>query len=104
MLRSGQTRLYNRVAWASTYLRKAGLLESLGPGRFQLSDDARVVLASPPEAIDVAFPERQFPEVQAFRKTRSRVQGADEEPPAAYNSATGLGRRVQVSRTGYARP
>ena len=26
VLKSGQTRLYNRVAWTTTYLRKAGLI------------------------------------------------------------------------------
>ncbi len=31
LLKSGQTRLYNCVAWTSTYLRKAGLLDAL-PG------------------------------------------------------------------------
>jgi restriction system protein len=28
LLRSGQTRLYNRVGWTTTYLRKAGLLRA----------------------------------------------------------------------------
>jgi restriction system protein len=30
LLRSGQTRLYNRVGWATTYLKKAGLLKAVG--------------------------------------------------------------------------
>lgn len=46
LLRSGQTRIYNRVGWAKTYLKKAGLLRDLGPGRFQLTERGRDVLAS----------------------------------------------------------
>src|SRR5207302_6227103 len=47
-LQSRQTRLYNRVGWANTYLKKAGLLQAVGPGRFQLTDRGRDLLASPP--------------------------------------------------------
>src|SRR5881392_875116 len=56
LLKSGQPRLYNRVGWTSTYLKKAGLLQAVGPGRsgrFQLTDRGRDVLASCPAAIDV---------------------------------------------------
>src|SRR5262245_3618875 len=88
LLRSGQTRLYNRVAWATIYLRKAGLLEAAGRGRFQLTDRGRDVLASRPTAIDVAFLER-FPEFSEFRKGRSTRDVADEELPAIFNAADG---------------
>src|SRR5262249_1998602 len=81
VLPSGQPRLYNRVGWTTTYLKKAGLLQAVGPGRFQLTDRGRDVLASRPAAIDVAFLESQFPEFSEFRKARSRREAADEEPP-----------------------
>src|SRR5262245_49367480 len=45
LLKSGGTRLYNRVAWTSTYLRKAGLLRATAPGRFLITDRGREVLA-----------------------------------------------------------
>src|SRR5215469_2416676 len=51
----GQTRLYNRVGWASTYLKKAGLLQALAPGRFQLTDRGSDILSSQPASIDVPF-------------------------------------------------
>jgi hypothetical protein len=89
LLRSGQTRLYNRVGWTTTYLKKAGLLQAVGPGRFQLTDRGRDVLASRPAAIDVAFLETRFPEMSEFRKARSRREVADEEPPAIFNAADG---------------
>ena len=89
LLRSGQTRLYNRVGWTTTYLKKAGLLQAVGPGRFQLTDRGRDVLASRPAAIDVAFLESRFPEMSEFRKARSRGEVAGEEPPATFNTADG---------------
>ena len=89
LLQSGQTRLYNRVGWTTTYLKKAGLLQAVGPGRFQLTDRGRDVLASPPAAIDVAFLESRFPEMSEFRKARSRGEVAGEEPPATFNTADG---------------
>ena len=89
LLRSGQTRLYNRVGWTTTYLKKAGLLQAVGPGRFQLTDRGRDVLASRPAAIDVAFLESRFPEYLGVPKGRSRREVADEEPPAIFNAADG---------------
>ena len=89
LLRSGQPRLYNRVGWTKTYLKKAGLLQAVGPGRFQLTDRGRDVLASRPAAIDVAFLESWFPEMSEFRKARSKAEVAGEEPPATFNTADG---------------
>src|SRR5664280_655460 len=67
VLRSGQTRLYNRVGWTTTYLKKAGLLQATGPGRFQLTDRGRDLLVSQPATIDVAFLDSRFPEISEFR-------------------------------------
>jgi hypothetical protein len=89
LLRSGQTRLYNRVGWTTTYLKKAGLLRPVGPGRFQLTERGREVLASEPAAIDVAFLEGRFPEMSEFRKARSRGDVAGEEPPAIFSTTDG---------------
>ena len=83
LLRSGQTRLYNRVGWTATYLKKAGLLQAVGPGRFQVTDRGKDVLASGRVAIDIAFLESRFPEMSEFRKARSR----DEEPQRIINKA-----------------
>ena len=71
-LGSGQTRLHNRVGWATIYLKKAGLLRAIGPGRYQLTERGRKALASKPATIDVAFLESRFPEMSEFRKARSR--------------------------------
>ncbi len=87
VLLSGQSRLYNRIGWATTYLKKAGLLQRVAPGRFKVTDRGREVLASPPTTISVAFLESRFPEMVAFRKARSKVDVADVEP--SFNSADG---------------
>src|SRR5260221_12343529 len=53
LLQNGQPRFNNRVGWATTYLKKAGLLHAAGRGRFQLTDRGKDVLASGPGAIDI---------------------------------------------------
>jgi restriction system protein len=89
LLRSGQTRLYNRVGWTTTHLKKAGLLQSVGPGLFQLTDRGRDVVASRPTVVNMAFLESRFPEYLEFRKARSTREATDEEPPAIFNAADG---------------
>src|SRR5688572_1684094 len=56
LLPSGrQPRFNNRVGWASTYLRKAGLLRMVRRGTFQLTDRGRQVLDETPSTIDLKF-------------------------------------------------
>src|SRR6187431_131176 len=86
LLQNGQPRFNNRVGWATTYLKKAGLLQSVGRGLFQLSDRGREVLASDPHAIDVAFLESHFPEVAEFRKARPKTDIEGEDAPAEFKA------------------
>lgn len=76
-LASGQTTIYNRVAWASSYLRYAELLTATARGRFQITQRGREVLAALPERIDIPYL-LKFPEFKAFRESAGR-----ESPPAA---------------------
>lgn len=70
LLPSGrQARFANRVAWAKVYMQRGGLLTSPSLGQFQITDQGRDVLATPPEKIDIKFLER-FPK---FLEFRSRV-------------------------------
>ena len=55
LLRSGQTRLYNRIAWATTYLKKAGLLHAVARGQFQITDSGREFLVKCPAPIRCCF-------------------------------------------------
>ncbi len=78
MLPSGRsTTFYNRVAWAATYLRKAGLLNSGGRGLFQITKRGLEVVKNPPQKFDDEFLE-QYDEFVEFRARRDK--GDDETP------------------------
>lgn len=86
LLKSGQTRLYNRTAWCATYLRKAGLLEGIGPGRFQITQRGRDLLAENPRYLDIGFLTSRYPAMQEFRNSQLKAQRAADEPPAVFNA------------------
>lgn len=77
-LPSGQQFVFqNRVAWARTYLKKAGLISSPRRGCLRITDRGRSVLEGNPTSIDVGFLER-FPEFVAFKQLRR--DKPDESP------------------------
>jgi len=77
LLASGkQSRFDNRVGWARTYLKKAGLLESTGRGRFRITERGLHVLRDNPREISVRFL-KQFPEFLEFQSVSRR--GARDE-------------------------
>jgi restriction system protein len=70
LLPSGtQTRFYNRVTWATTYLSKSLLTEKTGRGRFKIAPRGIEVLKKNPPHIDNKFLE-QFPEYLAFKSKK----------------------------------
>lgn len=67
MLPSGrQTVFKNRVGWAKTYLKKAGLLDSLARATIVITEVGKKVIADNPEKIDAKYLER-FPSFAAFQ-------------------------------------
>lgn len=74
VMSSGQTVIYNRVAWACTYLRKAVLLETAGRGIYRVTSRGREVLASSPPRIDAAFL-RRFEEFVEFSGVKDESSG-----------------------------
>jgi restriction system protein len=77
LLPSGQQRVIdNRVGWARTYLKKAGLLESERRSYFRITPKGLEVLRENPPKVDVRFLER-FPEFIEFR-TR-KIKESEEE-------------------------
>ena len=68
-LASGQTRFYNRVMWAETYLVKSLLITKTGRARFVISNRGRSVLTENPPRIDLKYLER-FPEYLAFKSKK----------------------------------
>lgn len=92
LLSSGQTRIFNRVAWARTCLKAAGLLASPSRGVSVITDRGRGVLAEPPARIDIKFLDR-FPEFVEFRRPKAKAEAtaADDQsggtPEEAFESS-----------------
>ena len=73
LLPSGRvSKFRNRVEWARSYLRAAGLLQSAGRGVFRITDRGISILKEKPGRIDTKLLER-YPEFVAF-------QGRPAEP------------------------
>jgi restriction system protein len=64
----------NRVAWAKSHLKGAGLVESPRRGVYRLTERGKAVLAEDPPRLTIGYLNR-FPEYLAFRQGPSVVQG-----------------------------
>lgn len=72
LLPSGTQQTYkNRIAWANSYLKQAGLLKSSKRGYFQITQRGLNVLDSDPERINIKYL-NQFPEFVEFREKRHK--------------------------------
>jgi restriction system protein len=70
LLPSGNQGVFeNRVGWARTYLKKAGLLEYVRRGVLRITPRGQEVLAENPSAIDVKYLGK-FPEFLEFRQKK----------------------------------
>ena len=79
LLSSGQQAVFdNRVGWARTHLKKAGLVESLKRGFFQITTRGKDVLNQNIAAINVKFLGK-FPEYIEFRTTRKDNDKSEPE-------------------------
>jgi restriction system protein len=77
-LPSGQQTVFsNRVAWAKTHLKYAGLLENPSRGRVLISDLGRSVLKNRPQSIGVKFL-KQFSSYREFVGKSETKQSGDE--------------------------
>lgn len=87
LLPSGNQGIFeNRIGWARTYLKMAGLLVYVRRGVFQITQRGKEVLAEAPPRIDVKYLDR-FPEFQEFRQKRNKSQ-KQEKPPSLETSDT----------------
>jgi len=73
------TVLENRLAWARTYLKKAGLVEPVSRGQYRITQRGLDVLKSKPQKIDNAFL-RKFPEFSEFVRRQDIGRQAGAEP------------------------
>ena len=84
MLQSGQQPVFdNRVGWARTYLKKAGLMESTRRAYSRITERGLEILKENPERIDAKYLE-QFEEFKSFRALR-RMRGDEEPEQEAYS-------------------
>lgn len=87
LLPSGQQPIFdNRVGWARTYMKKAGLIESDKRGTQKISARGLEVLKQKPNRIDVTFLE-QYPEFMEFRTLRNAA-GEEETTPEPRGNKT----------------
>jgi restriction system protein len=86
LLPSGQQAVFNnRVAWAGTYLKKAGLLTAPRRGVFIITDRGKGVLARNPSKINLKLLE-QFPEFLAFKAKAKGLSEDDQVQPTVLNA------------------
>ncbi len=71
-----QTTMKNRIGWARTYMRKAGLLDLPERGYCQITEEGKKVLGEQLERIDIKFL-RQYPSFQDFVKPKESSSSAE---------------------------
>lgn len=78
MLPSGtQSTFGNRVGWAATYMKKAGLLEPTRRGYYQITARGRALLTKQPKVINVKLLEK-YPEFLEFKNLKgTRVRNGE---------------------------
>jgi restriction system protein len=83
MLPSGQqTVISNRVAWAKTYLKKAGLLANPVRGTVRITEEGKNTLAQKPAKIDNDFL-RKYGSFSEFYKKTTPVEAKEDHPDIA---------------------
>ena len=91
LLPSGVDRIFdNRIGWARTYLKKAGLIEYPKRGYFRITERGQNVVRQKLPRIDVAFL-KQYPEFVEFfaaKKPVADAEGAVESESPEVSSVT----------------
>lgn len=79
MLPSGQqTYINNRVGWAKSFLKKAGLLENPVRGKVRITDEGRAVLARPPIIIDGEYL-KKYPGIVEWTQKKKPVVDVQDD-------------------------
>lgn len=80
LLKSGAQLVFeNRIGWARTYLKKAGLIEAPSRGVVRITERGKSVLAKLPEKLNVKFL-RQFPEFVEFHTYKPDAASPNTPP------------------------
>jgi len=91
MLPSGISSTFvNRVGWAATYMKKAGLLEATRRGYFRIASRGQELLKKQPKVINVKLLKQypEFLEFQQLKGTRSGAKGSSSGSPPDSSTAT----------------
>lgn len=76
MLPSGTAPMFdNRVGWAKTYLKQAGLIDATRRGYFRITPRGSQLLGTNPVQLDTATLVEKYHEFRAFRSRRSESNG-----------------------------
>lgn len=96
LIPSGQAIFDNRVGWALTYMKKAGLIESTRRGFFRITDRGLQILKQKLAKIDVKFLEqfKEFQEFRIFRREKS-LESAETEEEASNTPEEALANAYQ---------
>ncbi|MBL1459087.1 MAG: restriction endonuclease [Methylophaga sp.] len=74
-----QRRLDNRVNWAKTYLKQAGLVRYTRKAHYIATEEGQEALRQQPDRIDTAFL-RRYPAFQEFRNRKSVASNSSNSP------------------------
>ena len=95
LLKSGAQLVFeNRIGWARTYLKKAGLIEAPSRGVVRITERGKSILVKPPEKLNVKFLRHNLPRKKnwqaleewrhgaIFMNSSTHTQGFDSHEPA----------------------
>jgi restriction system protein len=83
LLPSGRQEIFtNRVAWAKTHLRMAGLIEASSRGVFRITDRGQQILIDHPQRVDLRILRQQpgYLEARNSKKGKIKKENGEEEP------------------------
>jgi restriction system protein len=83
LLPSGRQEIFtNRVAWAKTHLRMAGLIEASSRGVFRITDRGQQILTDHPQRVDLRILRQQpgYLEARNSKKGKIKKENGEEEP------------------------
>jgi len=88
MLPSGlQSTFVNRVGWASTYMKKAGLLEPTRRGYYRITPRGKELFGKKPKAVNVKLL-KQYPEFLAFQQLKGTRTGEKKDSTFSADATT----------------
>jgi restriction system protein len=73
-----QLLFYNRTAWAISYLRTSGLIESPARGKYIITDLGKKVLLNPPDRITIKFLKEINPDKTVFENDKNQEESKEE--------------------------